>query len=234
VTGNTHSAAALTLELENDHEMEKALEMAAELAESGSDADESELMAVGESAYFTFAELPDDLIPGNVVVLAGLNVIFVAGELSGAVGLTALGADEMDGAFVVAAPFSSQYTITSEDAACLFSDNEEYGVNLVDDEGTALCILREAMLSLEVTGVSGTTLTYSLADAPANALLVAASYNKDGKLLGVTTADAKQGTTLNGTIKVISGAVTYKLMLVDKDSYAPLCENDVWPHPVIK
>ena len=90
------------------------------------------------------------------------------------------------------------------------------------------------MLSLEVTGVSGTTLTYSLADAPANALLVAASYNKDGKLLGVTTADAKQGTTLNGMIKVISGAVTYKLMLVDKDSYAPLCENDVWPHPVIK
>lgn len=76
-----------------------------------------------------------------------------------------------------------------------------------------------------VTGsVSGSTLTYSVIDAPDNALLIAAWYDGSGKMLGMASTDVGMGSTTNAALDGVGdGAAVCKLMLLDKTTCVPLC-----------
>ena len=72
-----------------------------------------------------------------------------------------------------------------------------------------------------ITGyVDGTTLSFTVRNAPDGARVIAARYNKEGKLTCIRTAAVKGGVESSFTM---SGSGTeYRLMLVDKNS-TPLC-----------
>jgi len=62
--------------------------------------------------------------------------------------------------------------------------------------------------------------------APNGGLLIAASYNSAGKQVGVWTQNVTAGSAAQAfetTLDVTTG-YTYKVMLVNSGSYAPLCE----------
>ncbi len=70
--------------------------------------------------------------------------------------------------------------------------------------------------------VEGDNLTYSVKNAPANAVLIAARYEKNGgmtytKTVTLAAGDAQDVITMQGT------GTKFRLMLVDKTTYAPLC-----------
>ncbi len=77
--------------------------------------------------------------------------------------------------------------------------------------------------------VSGTTLTYTVTGAPANALLFVAWYDANGRMLGMTSTNVSEGNTTDATLTVTADADIYKLMLVDKTTFVPLCP--AWSNP---
>ncbi len=94
-------------------------------------------------------------------------------------------------------------------------------VTTTDGNKTATCAV--TVTGVVSASVSGTKLTYSLAGVPAGAKVVAAWYNASGKMLGMASASPTKGNS-TGTLTVGTGAATYKLMLVDGATFAPLCE----------
>ncbi|MBO4916158.1 MAG: hypothetical protein J5449_13255, partial [Oscillospiraceae bacterium] len=74
-----------------------------------------------------------------------------------------------------------------------------------------------------VTGSpSGNKLTYTVKNAPANAMLIAARYNAKGMLTSVQTITLSEGDA-KGTLTMSGSGTDYRLMLVNKKTYAPLC-----------
>jgi hypothetical protein len=87
----------------------------------------------------------------------------------------------------------------------------------------ATCTVTVNAEARSVTGsVSGANLTYSVANAPAGAKLLAAWYDVGGKLLGSASASPAAGDS-TGKLTVGAGAAKYQLMLVDGSTFAPLC-----------
>jgi hypothetical protein len=104
-------------------------------------------------------------------------------------------------------------------------------VAFFDSAGTRTIVVTISSTTCGVSGtVSGSTLTCSVTQAPENALLIAAWYGTNGKMLGMTSADVVSGDTFGKKLNVDAGAAAYKLMLVDKTTYAPLCEE--WSTPL--
>ncbi|MBE7003041.1 MAG: hypothetical protein E7425_01980 [Ruminococcaceae bacterium] len=63
----------------------------------------------------------------------------------------------------------------------------------------------------------------------ANALLVAASCDSTGRQVGIKVIEIKADQTVYETGLAKTTGYTYKLMLVSKTTYAPLCKAWVWP-----
>lgn len=63
----------------------------------------------------------------------------------------------------------------------------------------------------------------------ANALLIAASCDSTGRQVGIKVIEVANGTTTYETGLTKTTGYTYKLMLVSKTTYAPLCKAWVWP-----
>lgn len=68
----------------------------------------------------------------------------------------------------------------------------------------------------------GDDLTYTVRYCPANALLIAARYDTTGRMTYAHTVALPTGDS-HDTIAMGGSGTTYKLMLVDKTSFAPLC-----------
>ena len=91
-------------------------------------------------------------------------------------------------------------------------------------EKSATCTVTVTEANAAISGsVHDTTLTYSVTGAPANAVLIAARYDGNGRLLGATRKNVGEGSTENATMTVASGAAAYKLLLVDRMTWIPLC-----------
>jgi len=71
--------------------------------------------------------------------------------------------------------------------------------------------------------VGNPTLTAAVEYAPADgAKLIAAWYDENGRLLGITSADVAEGCTTKA-FTVTADAAQYRLMLVDRAAFVPLC-----------
>ena len=81
-------------------------------------------------------------------------------------------------------------------------------------------------VELPVTGINvrvdGDELCYDLGGAPSNALLIAARYD-GGKMTDVQTVDLQNAVNKSDTLTMRGTGSAFKLMLVDKTTYAPLC-----------
>ncbi|MBO4916157.1 MAG: hypothetical protein J5449_13250 [Oscillospiraceae bacterium] len=75
--------------------------------------------------------------------------------------------------------------------------------------------------SLAESSVTDQTVTWRIANVPANALLIAACYDEDGTMSDVQTVDV--GSDASGTLTMQGTGTEFRLMLVDKTTYAPLC-----------
>ena len=110
--------------------------------------------------------------------------------------------------------------LTASDAAHFVSDNSAYRVRLNGDGEAYLDPVYKVTFS---TGDGGLTATFS---ASAGSLLIAASYEDSGKQADVmvyeVTSDTIDGNHTFDGLKTGSG-YHYKVMLVDKTTYAPLC-----------
>ncbi|MBE7004275.1 MAG: hypothetical protein E7425_08335 [Ruminococcaceae bacterium] len=74
-----------------------------------------------------------------------------------------------------------------------------------------------------VGSVKGTTLTYSVIDAPSNAMLIVAWYNDSGRMLGMNCVTVSSGDTEDATLSGVgSGAASCRLFLVDRNSFTPV------------
>ncbi|MBE7004517.1 MAG: hypothetical protein E7425_09600 [Ruminococcaceae bacterium] len=82
--------------------------------------------------------------------------------------------------------------------------------------------------SVTITGVSDGKVGYTAENAPENAMLVAARYNS-GKSTAVMTVNLNNAADKTGTVTLGGSGTEYKLMLVDKTSYVPLCPAAVSP-----
>jgi len=77
-------------------------------------------------------------------------------------------------------------------------------------------------VAVAVSGsVRGSSLTYTVSNAPAGALLIAARYD-GGRLTEIQTVEVSGNAS--GTLLFGGSGSLYKLILVDSRSYAPLCE----------
>ena len=97
-----------------------------------------------------------------------------------------------------------------------------------DKDTTLYAQWKNSVPSVAITGVSDGKISYTVANAPENAMLVASRYSS-GKLIAVKTVDLKNIADKTGTVTLSGSGTDYKLMLVDKTSYAPLCAAAVWP-----
>lgn len=123
---------------------------------------------------------------------------------------------------------SDNYLVAEVNADGLVTAHAVGTVNItattLDGNKTATCKVTVKQASVWVSGsVKDTVLTYNVAGAPANAMLIAAWYDGYGRLLGTARTAVAAGDTTDATLTVAAGAMYYKLMLVDKTSFAPQC-----------
>ncbi len=93
-------------------------------------------------------------------------------------------------------------------------------VRTVDGDKTATCAV--SVTGIASASVENTTLTCTLTGVPANARLIAAWYDGGGRMLGATGTDAAEGNSTK-TLTADANTAAYRLMLVDKTTFAPLC-----------
>ncbi|MBE7003458.1 MAG: hypothetical protein E7425_04115 [Ruminococcaceae bacterium] len=79
----------------------------------------------------------------------------------------------------------------------------------------------DASASASLSGsLSSGTVSYQVKGAPSGARLIAASFNKSGRLLDVRTASVSG--SMNGTVSGLKSGTSYRLFLVDR-SFVPQC-----------
>ena len=115
--------------------------------------------------------------------------------------------------------------LTSGDYTVAYQNNADPGTATVTLKGN---YTGTATAAFQIYGVKGAWENGSLKATAhvaesANALLIAAVYDGGGKQVSVKTAGLDAGRTAYATGITKTGGYTYKLMLVDKTSYAPLC-----------
>ncbi|MBE7003429.1 MAG: Ig domain-containing protein [Ruminococcaceae bacterium] len=119
--------------------------------------------------------------------------------------------------------------LTSSDYTVSYANNTDPGT------ATATVTLKgnytgTATAKFQIYGVKGAWSGSSLKATahvaePANALLIAAVYDKSGKQESVKVVNLKAGQTVYETgVTAKASGYTYKLMVVSKSTYAPLCK----------
>ena len=114
----------------------------------------------------------------------------------------------------------STYTVVTPKLADLTPDKESV-TGTMGTENVSATVTYYARVS--VTGEeNGDELTYTVRYCPVNALLLAARYGANGRMTYARTVTVPAGYS-QGTLIMGSAGEKYKLMLVDRTTYAPLC-----------
>ena len=123
-------------------------------------------------------------------------------------------------ACVMLVPEGGAYTVVTPKLADLTPDKDSV-TGTMGTEDVSATVTYYARVS--VTGEeNGDELTYTVRYCPVNALLLAARYGANGRMTYARTVTVPAGYS-QGTLIMGSAGEKYKLMLVDRTTYAPLC-----------